>query len=239
MTRSVRTKRRLQEAWTNPGAFATTLLVLFVDAYDTDAFQWHPETINNEINDDFTIELPRPNLDRLMVAISLITTDSFYRSVVDFIDWCNVLNGDTIGNAWEMADASEIAWGVTEALLIEPPEEDDPFSPEIIGYINAVLRREGIVNPPDVLKLGVLDSGVVTGLPGEFSDDPEMFAAIYEFENAKTAAINSYIKDQLQTLAEQLEALPLQSGNTRDVVDRVLQNLNEDHRTAWRNNRRV
>jgi hypothetical protein len=45
---------------------------------------------------------------------------------------------------------------MTEALLIQPPDDDDenPFSEDIVAYIGQVLNQEGIISPPDILKGG-------------------------------------------------------------------------------------
>jgi hypothetical protein len=226
VTRALFEKQKLRAAWTDPQALATTLLLLFVDTYGTEGFTWHHETIKGEIEDDFDIVMPQGNFDRLMVAIHLLTTDDFYTSAADFVTWCNILSGDSVGTSWDDADASEVAWGITEAIIIEPPEEEEPFSEEIRAYIGAVLDREGIMTPPDVLKLGLRDvEDLVSTVQGEFSDDPLMFAAIYEFEGDKTEAVNQYIRHQLRLLSKQLEALPIRSGSTRGVINRVLRAL--------------
>ncbi len=229
VTRALFERQKLHAAWTDPQSFGTTLLLLFVDTYGTKSFGWHHDTTRMEIEDDFDVVLPQGNFDRLMVAIKLLTTDDFYQSPTDFINWCNILSGDRIGASWDDADSSEVAWGITEALIIEPPEEEEPFSDEIRAYIGAVLDREGIMTPPDVLKLGLRDMGdIVSTVQGEFSDDPVMFAAIYQFEGDKTRAVNEYIRRQLQLLNRQLEALPIRSGSTRGVVADVLRALQEE-----------
>lgn len=217
---------RYRAAWSDPKAFASTLLVLFVDAYGTEGFSWAPETIKAEIQDDFGVKLPSGNFDRLMAAISIITTDDFFKSAPDFVQLCNVLSGDSYNpEQWDPADAMEVAWGVTEALLIDPPEEDEPFSDEIRAYIGAVLDREGIMTPPDVLRLGVRDKDLSRRVQTEFSDDPTMFNAIYDFEASKTQEINENVRSSLMTLANQLDALPLRDGDAKGVVIKMLQSL--------------
>ncbi len=211
-----------------PETFATTLLTIFVDTYGTEAFNWDPDTIRMEINDDFQITIPDPNFDRLMTAINLVTSDDFYKSLPDFVTYCNVLAGDTYDpRTWDPADAVEIAWGITEGLLIAPPEDDDenPFSDEIVAYIGQALNQEGIMQPPDVLKIAIRDQDPSAFVAGEYSDDPEMFNSIYDFESSKTEEINGNIKQAVRTLIQQLEALPLRSGDTAGAVQQMLQSL--------------
>jgi len=220
-------RQHLQQAWTAPDAFATTLLLLFIDQYDSTAIQdWSDACIKMEIEDDFNVKLPQGNFDRLMVAKDLLTTDNFYTSLPDFIQWCNVLNGDTYDpRSWDPADAQEIAWGISEAMIIEPPEWEEPFSPEVRAYIGAVLDMEGIVKAPDILRLALRNADLETQVHGEFSDDPDMFRAIWQFEESKTSGVNQYVREQVTKLASQLESLPLRTGNTKGIVQKVLQAL--------------
>lgn len=212
-----------QKAFSSPDTFATVLLTIFVDKYGTEGFQWSPETIAMEIAEDFNVQLSQPVFDRLMTAIDLVTSDSFYQSLPDFINQCNILSGDTYDpRTWDPADSLECAWGITEALLLSPPEDDNPFSDEIVGYIGKVLDEEGITNPPDVLKIAVRDK-VPTNTVHEFSDDPIMFDSVYALETSKSDDITQALAGGLQRLATQLEALPLRTGNTKQVVKQMLQ----------------
>ena len=219
----------LQETLTADDAFATTLLVLAVDAYGTELAEWDPQTLRMELEDDFDIKLPPANFDRLMTAVAILTGDDFYKSAPDFIAFCNVLSGDLYDpRTWAPADAGEISWGITEAMIIEPPDEDDeePFSPEILGYIGHVLDMEGIIQPPDILRLAVRNvADVMSGVQAGFSDDPEMFEAILGFEHDKVEDIDTYVRGRLQLLIQQLEGLPLSSGDAKGAVRALLSGL--------------
>lgn len=219
----------LSEVWSSPTSFATTLLTLFVDMYGTDGFQWAPETIQMEIEEDFRVKLPPANFDRLMAAINLITSNDFYRSLPDFIMYCNVLSGDTYDpRTWDPADSAEIAWGITEGLLLSPPDDHDeePFAEEIVAYIGQILNSEGIMNPPDVLKIAMRDNDPQAMVAENYSDDPVMFDSIYDFEASKTGDINQMVRSNLQLLSQQLGCLPLRSGSAEGVVQQMLQSLN-------------
>lgn len=210
-----------QEAWTSQETFGAVLLALFLDAFGTEALEWDPGTIAMEIEDEFNVDLPSGTFDRLMVAIHILTTDRFYKSLPDFITFCNVLDGEEYRpDVFDPADAEEVAWGITEAVLISPPDESDPepFSDEIRAYIGAVLDREGIINPPDILRIALRAARVSPSI-GDFSDDPEMFNAVYDLEAGKTEDINRTIVLRTQLLAEQLAALNLQNGNAKQVAE--------------------
>lgn len=218
----------VRTAFTDPGTFATTLLVLFVDMYGTEGFQWDPETIRMEVEDDLRVKIPDANFDRLLTAINLVTSDDFYKSLPDFINYCNVLSGDTYDpRSWDPADAAEIAWGITEGLLISPPDENDeqPFTEEITAYIGQALDQEGIITPPDVLKIAVRTKDNESFVAGGYSDDPDMFNSIYDLESSKTEEINTLVKNNLKVLIQQLEALPLRAGTTTGAVQQMLQSL--------------
>jgi hypothetical protein len=185
-----------------------------------EALEWDPATIALEVEEEFSVELPQLSLDRLLVAIQILTTDRFYKNLPDFIAFCNTLDGDEFNpNTFDPADAEEVAWGITEALLLSPPDDDDrePFSDEIRAYIGAVLDKEGLINAPDVLKIALRRARVSPSIE-DFSDDPEMFSAVYTLEEGKNEDINQAIKLKLQLLIAQLSALNLENGNTAEVV---------------------
>jgi hypothetical protein len=201
--------------------FASVLLTLFLDKFGTEALDWDPATITLEVEEEFNVELPQLALDKLLVAIQILTTDSFFKSLPDFIDFCNVLGGATYRpDMWDPADAEEVAWGITEALLISPPEEEDkePFNEEIRSYIGAVLDSEGIINPPDILRVALRAARVSPSIE-DFSDDPAMFNAVYDLEAGKTEDINQSIRMKTELLVAQLAALNLENGNTQQVVE--------------------
>lgn len=214
-------KNLLQEAWTSNETFASVLLTLFVDKFGTEGLTWDPATIALEVEDEFNVDLSQAVLDKLIVAIQLLTTDRFFKSLPDFITFCNILDGDTYNpEMFDPADAEEVAWGITEAMLIAPPdrEEEEPFTDEIRAYIGAVLDSEGIINPPDILRIALRQARVSPSI-NDFSDDPEMFNAVYDLEAGKTEDINRTIIMKTQLLAAQLGALNLENGKTQEIVE--------------------
>lgn len=209
-----------QEAWKSRETFASVLLTLFLDKFGVEALDWDPATITLEIEEEFDVELPQLALDKLLVATQILTTDKFFKSLPDFVTFCNVLGGDTYRpDMWDPADAEEVAWGITEALLISPPEDDDkaPFTDEVRGYIGAVLDSEGIINAPDILRIALRAARVGPNIT-DFSDDPTMFNAVYDFETGKTEDINQSIRLKTDLLIKQMAALDLKNGNTEYVV---------------------
>jgi len=201
---------------------------LFLDRFGMEGLEWDPSTMALEIEEEFNVKLSQGSLDKLIVCIQILTTDRFFKNLPDFISFCNVLGDDTYRpDMWDPADAEEIAWGVTEALMIEPPDENDPdpFTNEIRSYIGAVLDSEGIINPPDILRIAMRNNKVSKNIT-DFSDDPEMFNAVYELEAGKTEDINNTLRMKTKLLAEQMAALNLKNGNTQNVVE-MLNNVHK------------
>lgn len=204
-------------------AYATTLLVLCVDEFfderddegDFALFSWHPSTIRRELEDRHGCEIPQGTIDRLMAAITIKKDDSFFQDVTSFIPIANVLAGDTFDpTTFDPADSAECAWAVTEALLLHPPDSDEPFSDDIRAYIGYVLKDEGYVTPPDVLRIAI-GGDFSDQVRYDFTDDPAMFAGIYDIQRGKTEEIEGIVRDGLRELISQLRGLPLRHGSTR------------------------
>jgi len=211
----------IKEALLDPETPSTALLVIASDLLGEEMLQWDPTTIRMELAEVAAADIPPAVLNRLMAAIEMVTTDGFYKDLPTFIRLCNALfNGTLDSTTFDPADAAEIAWGITEALLIWPPERDDdePFDEKIVGYIGHVLADEGILQPPDVLGVGKLPTDMRSRIHANYSDDPTMYAAIHEVEKAKTDEINQLVKTRLAQLLGLLDALPLQTGSAEGAV---------------------
>lgn len=217
-------------------SFATTLFILAVDAFPPDPekgekqsplLEWTPTTIKMEMNQHYGVQLSQLALDKIMAAILIRTTDLFFRDPFYFIEMCNVLSGDNFEpDEFDPADSIECAWGVTEGLLLNPPDEEDPepFSDEVRAYIGFVLREEGFTSPPGILKIA-LDADFSPQVAATFADDPELFQGIYQAQQGKTDEVESIMKSQLTELAEQLQRLTLQNGSTAGLIQRLRQSL--------------
>lgn len=218
----------IRQALVDPNSFATTLLVALLDNYGTEMFSWSPETIHMEAQQDYSFEWPQANFDRLMAAIAIVVTDRFFKSLPDFVELCNILSGSpATPGVFDLADASDCAWGMTEALLLSPPDQDDPepFTDEIRAYVAKMVNREGIITPPDILRMGLFDKDHRVKVQNDFSEDPELYASIWETEKGKTDDINDLMKERLTLLIQQLSNLKLTNGNTEGIAGRMLANL--------------
>ncbi len=222
-------QERARSIFCDPKSFATTLLVVAWDRFGPELTNWSPLGVRQNLDKTFSMKMPTKNFDRLMAAIGLVTTDEFYQRPDTFIRFCNILSGDGYDpRVWDPADADEMAWGITEAMLIHPGEGDEPFTDEIRWYMGAVLEQEGIVNPPDVLRLALQDQ-VRQNIPSEYADDPEMFSALWGSQNARSEEIREIVRGNLQELVRQLCTAPLVYGEAGEgLVKKIQAELSDD-----------
>lgn len=201
-------------------SFATTLVTILIDQLGVEALEWHPMSRRMELEDIFGVRMPVINGDKINAAADILLSDSFFKRVPVFVQYCNVLSNSHFSfGIFDPADAEECAWGITEGLLLASPEEEEPFSEEIRYYIGKVLDDEGIKTPPDVLQIGLSDKGA------DFSeldvDDPAVFQAEFKFQQDESDALKSWLRDRLRALVTELENLELENGSTTGLLSKL------------------
>jgi hypothetical protein len=235
-TRLAIDRKRQARYWADPSVYATTLLLLYRDTFGDDrdpvndhrsALDWDPRTILQEIQETFGVTPALLNYDRLLAALQLVRSNDFYTDPADFVMYCNVLAGTPLNPAtFDPADSLEIAWGITEAMIIGPSADPEPFSPEVRGYIGHVLSDEGLLTPPDVLRIAL--HGQVQNLiqvQAAFADDPDLMGSIYAVAQEHTGDIDTAIKSNLLALAAQLDSLELRNGDARRLAGLMTRSL--------------
>lgn len=226
----------IKEMVLGEGTYGTVLYVWYVDRWGHErddegrmaCLYWTPETIKMEIEETVGVVMPKANFDKLMAVICIITTDLFYRDVQRFIELSNILSGDDFQpDEFDPADSVECAWAIIEALLNDPPDagETGPFSDEVRRYLGIVLRNEGIVDAPDILKLALFDDHDPAG-PTDYADDPVMFSAMYDVQQGKTEEILTVLRDGMTELLAQLEALPVENGSVQELKSKLHKAIN-------------
>lgn len=209
-----------KNVWNQPGLLGLPGLIFFVDRYGLDAVEWSPETIQKELVDDFGV-LALDNFNRLMAAISILTSDAFYSDLPTFIDLCNVLAGSGVYNplVFDPADVYEMSCAVSEAILIEPPEHENMFSDDIKGYVASAMASEGFHRPPVTLAFAADDMPEVTlsGIEG----DPELTELSIGVAEERAADVEHAVTEYLTIIAEQLAQLPLHNGSSNKLSQRI------------------
>ncbi len=205
--------------------FATPLVLIALDCFGTEALEWTPETIKHELEDTFSIQVPDVNLDKIMAAVMILTTNYFYQDIRSFIHICNVLAGNDFDpTEFDPADPFEMMLAINEAFLLWPPSADsgpdEQFSEEIQEYIRQVLNAEGVLKPIDVFRVAMREDRS-SQVAEDYADDPEMFAAVYQTQQDKVGELGTAYLEAMQELTDQLEDLVLQNGSTAELVARL------------------
>lgn len=215
-------KDQLAAIVTNEEMLATPLLIICIDTFTTDFFDWEPETFDIECRRAFGAPLPDVNRDKVWALVTVLSTDLFYKSLETFIPVCNSLSGSEADfDDYDPVTSEEAAWGIVETALVDPPKNESVgtrLSHEIRRYIALTLKSEGVTTPPKSLK-GVpeydRDPEEETGLV--IGPDESMLQMHTQRQQRERDEIDAYVRGRLDDLAMQLQALPLQHGETTKV----------------------
>jgi hypothetical protein len=205
------TKKPLANYLSDEAVFATSLLTIALDQYGTDCLEWDPETLVLELATDFTTILPPKNKDKLNAVITAITTDQFYRDPIIFGHICEALNDDPVNFSFiPQPQPEEMAWAITEITLLEGQNLQD-FSTDVRRYIGVILGIFGVLRPPDVLKIADFEPGIKANADANISNDPTMYSAFFNKNQADAEDIVNYIKTRAAHLIRELNSLPLEN----------------------------
>ena len=229
----IETQRRqeLGRALANPATFATSLIMILLDEFGTEVFEWEPETVTIELASNYNVEIPDENMDKIWSMITALTTNQFYVSVEMF----NVITQSLMGEGASFdvfipADPEDIAWGVTEVLLNDPPEDGEEFSQEVQRYAGLILSENGIFQKPTMLDFAVMPrENPVLDLDTAFTDDPIMFQTAFAQQKQKVELLEAFVKTKLEALMTEIVKLPLQNRDPK-----FLDNLRKEHDTRKR-----
>lgn len=219
------TPRQLALVFRDPNSFASTLLVEVLDFYGPEVLEWAPGTIRQELIDDIGDELVLDsNFQKLMSAITIVTTDQFYVSLPAFVQLVSGLTGSMEEGYAVPPDPEELAWAIIEAAMIYTPEDEEEFNQEIRHYIGEICARYQVLLPPDVLQLGMPAPSF-----DEFPDDE----VAMQMQHDKNAEIKLGLRQRMAMLKKQLSELKLDEGSiegafTRDPVQSVKDLVNPD-----------
>jgi len=191
--------------YTDPESYATTLLVQTVAEFGLDEVYCLPKTIKMDIEEHYGITLPENNFNKLMAAITILTTDKFTKHLPSFIHICNILCDDFVSfEIFNPANSLECAWGIYEANIIYPvsDEADERFSGEIIEYIKQVLKDENYITVPNIFKSLIKDDYV-----SEVNYSEENLSYIYSINEERHKEIDFILVKNAKELEQQLRKI--------------------------------
>lgn len=199
-------------------------MTLGLDRYGGGAINWVPDTWVHEIADDCGVVLPQRNRDRLSAACTLLQRpDEFYTSAASFTDIIQGLAAEWFDtHVWHPPTVHECTWGLIEAHLISPPDPGERFSPEIVRYVNMIVRNDGFRTFPRVLKTFGVPEEAGAQDRHDYSEDPELEAVTTIGSEERDNDLARFVADRLRELADRVLLLPLENGrNIKVVVDRL------------------
>lgn len=234
-------KRALQAKLSDNDAYATTLLAICLDEFGTAIFDWEPESLWMSIAEEYGVELPDVNKDKLQAMLLVYTTDLPFVSVEAFSHICNVLSGSEANfSKWDIVTSEEALWGVYEMMLHvgidrEQGEEPPEFSHEIRRYLGVILKSEGVTDPPDILRVAEFDDDPSIE---QWADDPDMFNAAFDLQKTNKAQLMATLSARISELIVELDNIPLRYRDNkrwqefRDIITSNLPKLIREQGSA-------
>jgi len=207
-------ERKFKDALDNPELFATPLLAILIDEYSTDFFDWAPEALYMEIKDDFHVKVSESNRNKIGALITAMTTNQFFQNADIFAGVCKSLSGSEMDfSVFRPVTPEELAWGVTEVLLNNPPDPErgnTEFSEEVASFVGMMLENQGVLQTPAALQFAIYKTpNPVEDLELMFADDETMFSAAVQNQKLVAQEIDQNTRENIQQLKAQLDSLPL------------------------------
>jgi hypothetical protein len=209
-----------RKALENPDSFATVLLALLIDEYSTDIFEWEPQALTMQIKDDFHLDLPQKNSDKIWALIVSMTTNQFFQNPEIFLNVCKTLaHGEADFAIFRPVTPEEMSWGVTEVVVNNPPAKEmgnTEFSDEVSSMVGMLLDQQGLLKPPNALQFAIYPTeNPVLDLETMFADDEDMLQAALSNQTKIAQEVDDHTKELFKTLKQQLDDLPLSSRVTK------------------------
>ena len=205
------------EVYKRPDLFVSSMLLMLVEDFGAPCLQWEPETIQMELKAVMGCDPSALVLDKANAALTLAGSNQYHKSVEAFMALNRVMSLRPIAGA-DLAspDVDEIAWGVSEAKLIEGQEEfdTDGFTHDIRLYVGLALGQEGIDQAPPMLKFAEFDPQTQANAEMLAIDDPLTSDSYNNSQSALSKSIELATAQKLMLLLKQFKELPIASEET-------------------------
>lgn len=193
--------QRIKRILANPGTMGTVLHSICLREFDAEMYEWEPETLSMEIEDEFGIPACPAAQNRLDALISALVSESFYQDWVAYAMICTSLSSeDGDPDIDGPIPTAMLAWGTLEVKLND--STPGVWGPEVRRYAGAIQHEDGLVRPLDALSFAKMPSvyqGSTYGpeLNQQKAADSE-HRAVYE----------TFLEEQSLLLFKQLSFLP-------------------------------
>lgn len=192
----------IRELLASPQTAGTVVSAIVRRQYGPEAYLWDLTTTLLELRDDFSVDVSENVANRWAAMQTLMTTDAFFSRVDAFMAIANALNvGDPFFQVFDPVTPEEAAWAIAEASI---NREFVPFGYRVTEFVRLSLQQDGMdVGAPRIFD-AVFDPDNKRG------DVLELLRNIHTSNNS--AALESYVDDQLRDLASQLNKVPSLAG---------------------------
>ena len=216
---------QIRTVFTHPAIHATTRALLALDLLGDEALDFEPETITDELGMWAHKSIPLLSMQQVTAVFQLTRSDSFYSDLQVFMNFCNVLAGDSVDPAGEEPpEIAECAWAIFEASLHHPYGEETFWSPDVIAYMKVRLGNDGHLRAPSILRT-VPGLAEFDATPGEFATEPGAFAGIFEATARRDDEISLIVAREGEELLRELDALYLQHGKTDQLKEAIRERI--------------
>ena len=199
----------------DPASFCSTVLAILVDRFGVEVVNWDPATLVMEVEATFDIRVDDLLSDKMNAACALLASDLYHRSLETFTTINAVFNLRTVSSkSFNVVDLDEVAWGVTEAALLEGPGEfrKAGFSHPIARYVGELLSMEGVLKAPPELWFAEFDSTELDQASLALASDPVLAESVGRRAADTIADIHVGVAANLRALVEDLKEVDLEHG---------------------------
>ena len=167
----------------------SVLLAIALAKYGTECFEWEPEILRLELEEDFGIKLTDLQSDKLQAVLTLYTTDQVESNWHAFNTACHVMNNEHVDHTVfdYPLEAEYIIGALPEFEFLRNDEDGITFSPEVNAYAGLVFYDYGCSKPPTLFPTAIMPAGVVD------ADMTEKNAALEELYKAKKESLERYL----------------------------------------------
>lgn len=211
----------IKKALTSDDSFGTTLLVCAIDAYGTECLDWEPEALSDGISDIIGEPFRQGLFDRIMAASLVLTSSSFHTDIVTFNSVCRGLSFDKVASSFLPLSPWSLAWGVSEARLLEGPEASDKqaFTDEIALYTGITLSGIGLTKAPSILSFAIFTPSEMDNRDALLSSDLSLMQQYSDGQTEKKNSIETFVQERFNSLLAQIAALELTRGDSAKIKE--------------------